>query len=128
MRSPLRIRPLVIVATILCAVPALAHHAPARVYDQDKTVPVKGKVTEFIWKSPHSELVMNVTDGPYKGRSYAVELNGPSVMIRQGWTQRQFQYGDEVVIHVHPSKTGAAIGECLSCTVIINGKATGAKR
>jgi hypothetical protein len=100
----------------------LAHHATASIYDQNKTIQVKGKVTEFVWKSPHSELLMNVTDGPFKGRTYAVELNGPTGMMRRGWTQKIFRFGDEVVIHVHPSKSGAAVGECLSCTIIINGK------
>ena len=102
----------------------LAHHGTGTSYDQDKTIAVKGKVTEFAWKNPHSALFVNVTDGPFKGRNYAVELNSPGVMIRQGWTKKQFQVGDEVVINVHPSKTGSAVGECLSCTVIVNGKET----
>jgi hypothetical protein len=101
-----------------------AHHGTGTSYDQGKTMVVKGKVTEFSWKNPHSALFVDVTDGPYKGRNYAVELNSPGVMIRQGWTKKQFQVGDEVVINVHPSKTGSAVGECLSCTVIVNGKET----
>src|SRR5437868_3275579 len=100
------------------------HHGTGTSYDQNKTIQVRGKVTEFAWKNPHSALFMDVTDGPFKGRNYAVELNSPGVMIRQGWTKKQFQIGDEVVINVHPSKTGAAVGECLSCTVIVNGKET----
>jgi uncharacterized protein DUF6152 len=106
------------------SVPMLAHHGTGTSYDQNKTIQVKGKVTEFSWKNPHSALFMDVTDGPYKGKNYAVELNSPGVMIRQGWTKKQFQIGDFVVINVHPSKTGAAVGECLSCTVVVNGKET----
>ena len=113
-----------IIGVIAFPVPTLAHHGTGTSYDQNQTVQVKGKVTEFSWKNPHSALFMNVTDGPFKGRNYAVELNSPGVMIRQGWTKKQFQVGDEVVINVHPSKTGAAVGECLSCTVIVNGKET----
>src|SRR5436190_20560406 len=106
------------------SLPMFAHHGTGTSYDQNKTIQVKGKVTEFAWKNPHSALFMEVTDGPFKGRNYAVELNSPGVMIRQGWTKKQFQIGDEVVINVHPSKTGAAVGECLSCTVVVNGKET----
>jgi uncharacterized protein DUF6152 len=105
-------------------VPVVAHHGTGTSYDQNKTIQVKGKVTEFSWKNPHSALYMVVTDGPFKGKNYAVELNSPGVMIRQGWTKKQFQVGDEVVINVHPSKTGASVGECLSCTVIVNGRET----
>ena len=113
-----------IIGVIAFSVPTLAHHGTGTSYDQNQTIQVRGKVTEFSWKNPHSALFMNVTDGPFKGRNYAVELNSPGVMIRQGWTKKQFQVGDEVVINVHPSKTGSAVGECLSCTVIVNGKET----
>ena len=115
---------LMTIGVVALPVPMFAHHGTGTSYDQDKTIQVKGKVTEFSWKNPHSALFMSVTDGPYKGRNYAVELNSPGVMIRQGWTKKQFQVGDEVVVNVHPSKTGAAVGECLSCTVIVNGKET----
>src|SRR5437763_794980 len=98
-------------ALTVTSLPMLAHHVTGTSYDQNKTIQVKGKVTEFAWKNPHSALFMEVTDGPFKGRNYAVELNSPGVMIRQGWTKKQFQVGDEVVVNVHPSKTGAAVGE-----------------
>ena len=101
-----------------------AHHGTGASYIQSQTVEIKGVVTEFAWKNPHSALFIDVTDGPFKGRNYAVELNSPGVMIRQGWTKKQFQAGDKVVINVHPSKTGAAVGECLSCSVTVNGKET----
>jgi hypothetical protein len=104
--------------------PLAAHHGTAASYFQDQTIQIKGIVTEFSWKNPHSALFIDVTEGPFKGKNYAVELNSPGVMIRQGWTKKQFQPGDEVVINVHPSRAGAAVGECLSCTVIVNGKET----
>jgi hypothetical protein len=109
---------------IATSAPSFAHHGTGTSYDQNKTIPVKGKVTEFSWKNPHSALFVDVTEGPFKGKNYAVELNSPGVMIRQGWTKKQFQVGDDVVINVHPSKTGAAVGECLSCTVVVNGVET----
>ena len=113
---------LAIGAVVVVPAAISAHHGTGTSYDQNSTIAVKGKVTEFSWKNPHSALFVDVTDGPYKGKNYAVELNSPGVMIRQGWTKKQFQVGDDVVINVHPSKTGAAVGECLSCTVIVNGK------
>ena len=115
---------LTVVGLAVVSAPTFAHHGTGASYDQDKTIAVKGKVTEFAWKNPHSALFVDVTDGPFKGKNYAVELNSPGVMVRQGWTKKQFQVGDEVVINVHPSKTGAAVGECLSCTVTVNGRET----
>jgi hypothetical protein len=115
---------LTVVGLIATSAPAFAHHGTGISYIQDQTIQIKGKVTEFSWKNPHSALFIDVTEGPFQGKNYAVELNSPGVMIRQGWTKKQFQPGDEVVINVHPSRTGAAVGECLSCTVIVNGKET----
>lgn len=115
---------LAIIGLIAFPAPMFAHHGIRTSYDQHKTIQVKGKVTEFTWKNPHSALFMVITDGPFKGRTYAVELNSPGVLIAKGWTKTQFQVGDEVVMNVHPSKTGASIGECLSCTIIVNGKET----
>jgi hypothetical protein len=123
-RKTARALTLSIIVLTAASAPILAHHGTGTSYDQNKTLAVKGTVTEFSWKNPHSALYVNVTDGPFKGKNYAVELNSPGVMIRQGWTKKQFQPGDDVVINVHPSKTGSAVGECLSCTVIVNGKET----
>jgi len=105
----------------------LAHHGTGASYYQDRTIKIVGKVTEFAWKNPHSQLYIDVTEGDFKGQNYGVELNSPGVMVRQGWTKKQFQPGDSIVINVHPSKTGAAVGECLSCTVSVNGKETSPK-
>jgi hypothetical protein len=112
-------------ALVLAAPGAVfAHHGTGASYFQDRTVEIKGVVTEFLWRNPHSALFIDVTEGPFKGQNYAVELNSPGVMMRQGWTKKQFQPGDDVVIHVHPSRAGTAVGECLSCTVVVNGKET----
>jgi hypothetical protein len=128
MGSNTTIRAAILSLTIfgLAAVPAalLAHHGTGASYYQDRTVDITGRVTEFAWKNPHSQLYIDVTEGEFKGRNYAVELNSPGVMVRQGWTKKQFQPGDDIKISVHPSKTGAAVGECLSCTVVVNGKET----
>jgi hypothetical protein len=54
---------------------------------------------------------------------WAVEMNSPGVMVRQGWTRRQFKAGDEISITVYPSKAGALVGSCIGiCKVTINGK------
>ncbi len=115
---------LAFVGSTAVSTPTFAHHRPGTAYDQNRTIAVKGKVTEISWKHPHSALFVDVTDGPFKGRNYAVELNSPGAMIRQGLTEKQFRVGDEVVINVHPSKNGSAVGECLTCALVVNGKVT----
>jgi len=49
-------------------------------------------------------------------------MNSPGVMIRQGWNNHQFKPGDQVTVSVHPSRTGAPVGECIPCSGTLNGK------
>jgi hypothetical protein len=101
-----------------------AHHGTAASYDQDAWITVTGVVTEFRWRNPHSSLHLDVTDESGKVTEYSIELASPALMSRQGtgWTRRTFKAGDKVTFRVHPSKTGAPVGECLfNCEVTVNG-------
>ena len=109
--------------SIVLATSAFAHHGTGVAYDSTKPTVVKGVVTDFTWRNPHAQLFLDVKDESGTVQQYAVEMNSPGVMIRQGWTKRQFKAGDEVSITVHPSKSGAPVGSCIgTCKVIINGK------
>jgi hypothetical protein len=107
---------------IMLATSAFAHHGTGIAYDSSKPTVVKGIVTDFTWRNPHAQLFLDVKDESGTVQQYAVEMNSPGVMIRQGWTKRQFKVGDEVSITVYPSKSGAPVGSCIgTCKVIING-------
>src|SRR5688572_30043456 len=116
---------LLAVAGALGLTPSLsAHHGTAASYDQETFITVTGIVTEFRWRNPHSSLHLEVTDQSGKVTEYAIELASPALMSRSGtgWTRRTFKAGDTVVFRVHPSKTGAPVGECLfNCEVTVNG-------
>ena len=112
-----------VIGLIVISTTVLAHHGTGIAYDQSKLIDLKGTVTEFEWKNPHARLFMDVKDANGNMVRWAVEMNSPGVMQRQGWTRRQFKTGDEVAISVHPSKAGTLVGECIgTCHAIINGK------
>jgi len=111
-----------VLSLIMFATSAFAHHGTGIAYDSKKPTVVKGVVTDFVWRNPHAQLFLDVKDETGSVHQYAVEMNSPGVMTRQGWTKRQFKAGDEVSITVNPSKLGAAVGSCIgTCKVIING-------
>ena len=86
---------------------------------------MKGVVTEFAWKNPHTQLYMDVKDDKGNVIHFAVEMNSPGVLSRDGWTRHEFKPGDQVAISVYPSRAGAPVGECLtpaSCKILINGQ------
>ena len=103
---------------------ALAHHGTAVSYSQNEWITVEGTVTEFRWRNPHSALFLDITTEDGETVNYAIELASPVLMSRSsGWTRATFKPGDRVVFRVHPSRTGAPVGECLfNCEVTINGE------
>ena len=102
----------------------LGHHGTAVSYVQDKFITVTGTVTEFRWRNPHSALFLDMENDEGNTVNYAIELASPVLMSRSsGWTRNTFRPGDTVEFRVHPSRTGASVGECLfNCEVLINGE------
>ena len=112
-----------LVLSIFLAGAALwAHHGTAASYDQKKLVTVKGTVTEFLWRNPHSALFLDVKDESGKSVNFAIEMYSPILMVKAGYTRDVFKVGDAVAIEVHPSLAGEPSGECLGCKFWVNGK------
>lgn len=95
---------------------SFAHHGTSVNYEMSEIVALEGTVTRFVWRNPHSALLLNVTTHSGETASHAIELPSPASMSQtHGWTRHTFKPGDVVVIKVHPSKTGAAVWKSVSC-------------
>ena len=104
------------------------HHGTAASYDNDKQATISGKVTEFLWRNPHSALFIDAVDEKGEHVNWSVEMSSPGVLTRAGWTRRIFVPGDTVSITVHPSRAGTPVGVCLNpCKVTVNGKELAAR-
>jgi hypothetical protein len=109
----------------LASAPGFAHHGTGINYDNTKRVVVNGTVTEWEWKNPHAQLYIDAKDDKGNVTHFAVEMNSPGVLSRDGWTRHEFKVGDQVSISVFPSRAGAPIGECATpstCKITINGQ------
>jgi len=106
----------------LVALPLFGHHGTAVSYDQKKVVQVTGKVKEFLWRNPHSELFVDGTDAAGNPVTYSLELGSPNTMAKIGLTRKSFQPGDDVVLEMHPSFTNPTSGEAVTRKVVVNGK------
>ena len=103
--------------------PVFAHHGTNISYDHNKPMTLKGTVTEFVWKNPHSQLYFDVKDASGNIVHWAGELNSPGVLTGQGWNRKMFVPGDEITVSVFPSKAGAAVGVVdRSKPIFANGK------
>src|SRR5580704_17514729 len=81
-----------------------AHHSPAGTYLLDQTVVLRGTVTEFILRNPHSFLVVDAPDENGQIQQWAVEWGGGGQLAARGVVRDTFKPGDEVTIVVMPGK------------------------
>ena len=72
------------VAAVAVAIPAAAHHSFA-MFDALKIVQLEGTVKEFQWTNPHAWILLNVKDEQGQTVMWAIEMNGPTGLARQGW-------------------------------------------
>src|SRR5437899_10212764 len=96
-----------ILAFALAGVPLLAHHGTGVAYDTEKTVTLKGTVTEWIWSNPHCGILFDVTDDKGNVVHWGAELGNPHQLSGAGFSRDTLKPGDKFTISGHPSKSGA---------------------
>ena len=106
---------LVVVGAFTVSAPMFAHHGNAS-YDFEKTVTLKGTVTQWLWSNPHCLLKFDVTDDKGNMQHWITEASSPVDMLRIGWTSNALKPGDEITIDVMPSKNGIPVGRIRQVT------------
>lgn len=95
-----RVRAWAIGAALLAlSAQARAHHAFASTYIPDKTVTVKGKVVEFLFRSPHSVVLVEAA-----GVTWAADWSAAGQLSRQGMDKDTLRPGDHVIVTGNPSR------------------------
>jgi hypothetical protein len=116
METPMKIRALAvagIAGLAAYAIPAAAHHSFA-MFDASKTVTLEGLVKEFQWTNPHAWIMLNVANEQGQAEQWAIELNGPSGLARDGWKPKTLTPGMNVSVTIHPLRDGANGGQFLT--------------
>ena len=94
-------------ALLLSAVPLVAHHSFAAVYDNNKPIKFSGKVTKVEWLNPHIYVYVDVKDNSGSTVNYAVEGGAPNGLFRQGWRKDTLKVGDTLSIEGFLAKDGS---------------------
>lgn len=87
------------------AVPGLSHHSN-RMFDDQRTVTVRGVVREFQYTNPHSWLLVDVTDDDGTVTTWGFEAEGPSTLQRAGIRPGDLHAGMRITITGNPMRDG----------------------
>ena len=85
----------------------IAHHSFAAQYDADKPVTLKGIVSKVEWTNPHARFYVDVRDENGTITNWNLELASPNVLVRNGWSRKSLNVGDEIVVEGSLAKDGS---------------------
>lgn len=101
----------------------LAHHGSSVSYDLDKTISVKGMVTEWAFSYPHPQVYFDVKDVNGNVQHWGAEILPSPLQMRNfhfGWSKDSIKPGDQIDLTCNPSKAGT--NACLAKKMVINGR------
>ena len=97
---------LAVLAAVMLAQDASAHHSFAAFFDPEKMVTVKGTVTSYQFTNPHGLIAIDVRGGNGQIEHWRAETNAPVVLMRRGWTRETLKAGDVITITGWVSRDG----------------------
>ena len=111
-----------IVMSAVLAVPATAHHSFNTFFDMSKTVAIEGVVTSFKLVSPHSEMLVDVTDASGKPVSWRITARTGAVNAkREGWKPEDF-IGKKVKVEGNPTRKEGGTAMAAGVVTFTDGK------
>jgi len=95
-------------AIFLTLAPASAQHTLAAKFDTTKSLSVTGTVTKVDWGNPYAHIIMKVAGAtPNSPAIWAVELENPIILARNGWSETSLKAGDVIKVDGSPARDGS---------------------
>ena len=96
--------PVIVVAAVLVAAAAYAHHSFAGTYIEGQLVKLEGDVVEFNIRNPHSFIVIEVTEKDGKKVKWGGEWGGVTQLSQGGVTRFTLEVGDHLIMEGAPPR------------------------
>ena len=109
----------VAVALVAITTRVLAHHAEV-VYDENRTITLKGVVSKFMWTNPHATIHFKARSAEGQMEDWIAEMGPLGGIVRSGWARDTIKGGDEIEMISHPHKEG--IHRVRFVRLVVNGK------
>jgi hypothetical protein len=103
------------IALVVQSFSATAHHSFA-MFDAERQVTLQGIVKEFQWTSPHAWIILAV-DKNGRSQQWAIQMNGPSGLVREGWQPKTLTPGMPVTMTIRPLRDGTNGGQFIEVTL-----------
>lgn len=97
---------LLVLISLLGAVPVWAHHAFAAEFDVNKPVTLKGVMKKWDMINPHSWFHIDVKGPDGQVVEWMVEGGSPNTLIRLGVTKYTVKPGTELTVEGYQAKEG----------------------
>ena len=94
----------------LCGQTAFGHHSVSANFDRDAPHDIRGTVTAFHLRNPHSHLEVDVTAEDGSVAHWLVEWGTMNDLIRRGVDVTRIALGDELTITLIPSRRLEHVG------------------
>jgi hypothetical protein len=98
---------LAVIVAVSSSRTVVAHHSFAAQYDANKPVTLKGTVSKVEWTNPHARFYVDVRDENGTVTNWNLELASPNVLVRNGWSRKSLNVGDEIVVEGSLAKDGS---------------------
>jgi len=99
----------IVFALFLASVPVQAHHGEAN-YETDKTVSIKGTVTDFQFINPHTLISVDVKNDKGEIEKWSCEARSPGMLVRVGgWAKDTLKPGDVITAVGFRAKNGSTV-------------------
>src|SRR3954469_7732813 len=87
-----------VVAMLMGAATARAHHSVAAEFDTSQPIEFKGTIKKVEWTNPHIYTSVETKTPDGKTVVYRVEGGPPNSLFRQGWRKDSLKLGEEVTV------------------------------